>query len=176
MLKQHFGLEVIVLHEMLSDDMVRWADKHGTGSIYERVFYTTCYLILPDSGWNQTSARAEKSRKPARYIDNLNHHTAFRQTIDPSQLMLSDSQRNRFSKAMRLLGLELCYHLTELEPHIEQLIEDETLLSKCACKDERKSDTSVSNKACDHHYDMNSFLEEKSKGIFLILAVVTWVS
>lgn len=114
-----------MLHEVLSDDLVNFLpDANGFS---ECSYYTTCFLSLavPMQTSGPTQVRTATHRNDV-YLA-ANHHMAFHQTIDPNDLNISKQQKLCFARAMRVLGLQPFYHLTELETLITANSEDEAL-------------------------------------------------
>lgn len=162
LLKTHFGLEAIITHENLSDAMHDWLPNSGNDR--ERSYYTRCYLT---PAFVRSNKGIINSGRQNSYTNALfrkfRDHTAFCQVVDPSRLLLSENERLRFPKAMRCLGLDPCYHLSELEPHVIHPIQDELLMDICSC---HKLDCPASpvHDPMDKAYFVASYLENKSKG------------
>ena len=95
-------------------------------------YYTLCYLALcTDSSGKHVGDDGKSARYPQLFAED-GDRTAFRQIIDPASLTLSANQRLRFARAMRILGLQPHYHLSELQVLISP-IKDDSLLKICAC-------------------------------------------
>jgi hypothetical protein len=144
--------------------MNAWLPNHGAAEA--RSYYTVAYLKV-------AARESSDSRSSSHQISPLNptltkcsDHTAFRQIIDPSQLVLSEKDRTRFPKAMRFLGLKPYYHLSELEPHVVHPIEDEFLMDICSCH-ANDCPASPDHKSWDKPYFVHNHLKRKSKGLSL---------
>ncbi|KAF2872997.1 hypothetical protein BDV95DRAFT_617753 [Massariosphaeria phaeospora] len=133
LLKSHFGLEAIILHERLSPQLARFLPETGRHYDYES-YYTLCYLALAADSKKQDVTSEPKDSQLHELFAPQEDHNAYRRVIAPSSLDLSERQRSRFARAMRILDLKPHYHLSELEPHVQQPIKDTVLLDMCSCK------------------------------------------
>ncbi|KAF2790216.1 hypothetical protein K505DRAFT_377681 [Melanomma pulvis-pyrius CBS 109.77] len=127
MLKSYFGLEALILQEGMSDCMRSFLPD--SEKLAEAQYYTVCYLVLS----NEDDSKNTHLSKSQNLFAELEDDLSFRQVIDPSSWLLSDSQRLQFSKALRTLGLEPHYHLTEIESLVSPTIKDHALKAICAC-------------------------------------------
>jgi hypothetical protein len=160
-LKIRFGLEAIITHEKLSNDMTTWLPI-----VYweeEKTYYTLCYLAVSPKRNVEDDMGSQKASKLNPLFGKRDDHTAFRQFIDPSQLCLSENQRRCFPKAMQYLNLKPHYHLSEMEPHIIHPIKDKFLMDICSydclgCPASR-------HKSWDKLHLLTDHLERKSKGM-----------
>ena len=146
---------------MLSDDMTAWLPNQATEA--ERTFYTVCYLTLPTNQAREAMVGTQHMMESDPDADDLFNHTAFRQVIDPDQLVLTDNARLRFSKTMKRLNLKVQYHLSEMEPFVQHPIQDERLLDICSCY-RHYCDASPDHKSWDKPYFVQNILEERSEG------------
>jgi hypothetical protein len=129
-------------------------------------YFTVCYLTFAVHSRDTTRfVGSGDAVDQERYIQE-DDHIAFRQTLDPSTLVISEKQRYRFSKAMKQLGITPCYHLSELEAHVIHPIEDETLADICPCRDSNCPGACYDIHSWDRPSCLESFLEGKSRGEF----------
>jgi hypothetical protein len=166
-LKSHFGLEAVILHEILGgplNDFLLTLDFwiHAQGAVGNGA-YTLCYLTLATDSAGKHIVGGRTAPEKHQQFGQQGDHKAFQQVIDPSLLALSENQRLRFKKAMRMLGISPHYHLSELEPHVQHPIEDEDLADLCMCS-KSDCDTSPDIHPWDKAYHVECYLEEKSKG------------
>lgn len=130
LLKTHFGIEAVVHHEVMSENLVSLLpDISGYSEIS---YYTSCFLsISPPQSASKPNFRGRAAQhRNAAYLKNKNH-LAFREIIKPTQLSISDQQKLRFAKAMRVLGLHPYYHLTELDALLSPDNDDKALWAFC---------------------------------------------
>jgi len=64
------------------------------------------------------------------FFKDTNHLASF-QVLDLSQLNITEEQRLRFARAMRVLDLKPHYHLTELEELLNPSNTDESFWAMC---------------------------------------------
>jgi hypothetical protein len=130
----------------------------------EYAYYTACYLALPRTTESTSTSTGSKASRGHEMFENLGVHTAFRETLDPSSLTISEKQRSRFARTLKRLSIAPHYHLSELEPHIVHPIEDEDLMDICSCHQ-----MDCPGECSDiHSWDRPSYLEQvierRSKG------------
>ncbi|KAF2130768.1 hypothetical protein P153DRAFT_395196 [Dothidotthia symphoricarpi CBS 119687] len=127
-LRSHFGLETIIVHEAMSDELVRFLPN--TKSMDGKSYHTSCFLALPhcSSGSQQGGRTALSKHSSFLKADN---HLAFHQVIDPTTLSINEEQNKRFSRALRILDLKPHWQLTELETLIKPPARDNALWEIC---------------------------------------------
>lgn len=127
-------------------------------------YCTVCYLTLgaPSKDTAQ-SIESGGTVDQGSYIQE-GGHMAFRQTLDPIMLGLSEKQRSRFWRALKRMRMKPGYHLTDLEPHIAHPIEDENLADICSCGDDDCPGACYDVHSWDRPSCLESILESKSKG------------
>ncbi|KAF2130769.1 hypothetical protein P153DRAFT_395197 [Dothidotthia symphoricarpi CBS 119687] len=168
LLRLHFGLEAIILHEILPTPLFDFLPNSGFSE--EFAYYTRCYLTLYSKSGDKRITGSPDSAPQNKLFHEYGDHMSFQETIDPSQLILSENDRLRFAKAMRLLGIRTCYHLSELAPHVVHPIEDEWLSDLCACGKSESICPHSDVKSYDKPYCLEEYLKSKSKE----LAKQTW--
>ena len=116
-LKTQFGLDVVLLHEAFSENLVQFLpDVFGPSyaSLDTAGFLTLATQSQPSP---VSQARAETDKNGAFFKDG--NHLAFHKTINLSDLSITEEQKLRFSRAMRILELKPYFHITELEDLIK---------------------------------------------------------
>ncbi|KAF1963081.1 hypothetical protein CC80DRAFT_487488 [Byssothecium circinans] len=131
-LKEYFGLETVIFHETLTAPMVRFLPSLNRRE--SNVRYTSAFLVLGSGTFHApTNGHVTASHTNPLFMHD-DHHLAFRQSVDPTKLLLSDNQCQRFSKAMRILDLTPHFHLTQMESSIASIASptsDNSLLEIC---------------------------------------------
>jgi hypothetical protein len=128
MLRTRFGLELHIQHEILTSNLETFLAE-SRKDVYP--YYTSAFMTLPVDNVNKkNSSRIKASTNNQSYLPEGNH-LGFRQTIHPSTLNLSEEQRQRFVKAMRVLALSPYYHLTELASLLSPMNNDASLWEIC---------------------------------------------
>jgi hypothetical protein len=162
LLKDHFGVEAIVLHEVLSTNLQQFLPIECRFS--DCSYYTSGFLALAAPNEVQSTTHGRSSaHSNAMFLGN-NNHLAFHQTVDPAQFILTEKQRLRFARALRILGLQPEYHLSELETNIDPSNqEDDALWAICdaqlaKCPAPLKTSKSTKKKALQQH------VHSKNKG------------
>ncbi|KAF2027553.1 hypothetical protein EK21DRAFT_91466 [Setomelanomma holmii] len=113
-LRLQFGLEGIILHEILSPAMHGFLPNRHTWN--DHTYFTAAYLTLASSSVEVIVSDVSSTSGHAGLFIDPEDHGATQQMIDPSQLLLTEEQRQRFTRAMKKLGLKPRYHLRELKP------------------------------------------------------------
>jgi hypothetical protein len=115
-----------VLHEALSDNLQTFLPS----AVYfgDCSYYTSGFVALtaPEKAQTPTHGRGS-AHSNAMFLAGDNH-LAFHQIVDPAQLVLTEAQRLRFARALRILGLQPQYHLSEMEASINPSTEDDDVL------------------------------------------------
>ncbi|KAH7399003.1 hypothetical protein DE146DRAFT_514899 [Phaeosphaeria sp. MPI-PUGE-AT-0046c] len=113
LLKSHFGLEAIIQHEVLSSDLESFLPyPPGYGHC---AYYTSCFLALPSPAQVEgLSAGRLATHRNGSYLSTDNH-LAYQKIIQPYELAITAEQKLRFARAMRVLGVDPYYPITELE-------------------------------------------------------------
>jgi len=163
-LKARFGLEAVIYHETLSEEMFEFLPNHQC--IEENAYYTLCYLVLPQESACSPFASSVSADSQDQQVESNILHTAFRQVIDPSTLAISEKQRFRFARALKKLNLKPYYHLSELEPLIVHPIQDEDLACLCSCPDGDCPGACTDIHSWDRPYCLEQTLKSKSKGMY----------
>jgi hypothetical protein len=127
MLKTHFGVETLVLHEVLSDNLQTFLPFESSYS--DCSYYTSSFLALAKEF--QTPTQGRGSAEQTGVFLKSDNHLAFHQIIDPTLLILTEKQRLRFARALRILGLKPHYHLSELEANINPSTQDDAFWAIC---------------------------------------------
>jgi hypothetical protein len=130
----------------------------------EFAYYTVCYLTLATPAHESTSLGEASTTAEPQLFESGSVHTAFRQTLDPAVLSISESQRLRFSRAMKQLRIKPHYHLSELEPLVIHPIEDEMLADICSCRDMNCPGACPDIHSWYRPSCLEQVLESKSKG------------
>tara|TARA_R110002003_G_scaffold9_10_gene436 strand:- start:5032 stop:5430 length:399 start_codon:yes stop_codon:yes gene_type:complete len=131
---------VIILHEILSPTMHDFLPNSHV--LHNQTYFTAAYLTLA-----------------SRSVED---HSAFQQVIEPSQLSLTEEQRQRFARAMKRLNVKPRYQLRDLEPHVIHPIEDDDLANLCSC---HAADCPACDiKSWDKPFNIEEVLHAKSKG------------
>ncbi|KAH7090449.1 hypothetical protein FB567DRAFT_589847 [Paraphoma chrysanthemicola] len=115
-LRTHFGLDAVILHESLSDKLRKFLPDNFGPSMGH--YSTTCFLTL--------APMDEKG--PFLPEDN---HLAYYKPIDVSAVHLTEGQNIRFARAIRELDLKPHFHLSELEELIKPTNSDKALWNIC---------------------------------------------
>jgi hypothetical protein len=161
-LKTHFGLEAMILHEVLSPAMYEFLPNTNNEGDY--VYYTACYLALPGMVRGTESTNDGKPAPNSGLFEGCGVHTAFSETLEPSLLSISDKQRCQFVQAMKRLNIEPCYHLSRLEPHIIHPVEDEDIMDICSCRKRDCPGEWPDIHSWDRPSCLEQILESRSKG------------
>jgi hypothetical protein len=136
-------------------------NKHD---LTDQAYHTACFLTLASSQHDSSSAgRATAGAQPELFESGMVHN-AFRQTLDPAILSISEKQRFRFSRAMRQLQIKPCFHLSELEPLVVHPIEDELLDDICSCSRFECPGACTDIHSWDRPCALEQVLKIKSKG------------
>jgi hypothetical protein len=136
-------------------------NSHAYG---ELAYYTVCYLTLATPAHESTSLGEASTTAEPQLFESGSIHTAFRQTLDPAVLSISESQRFRFFRAMKQLRIKPHYHLSELEPLVAHPMEDEMLARLCSCSDMNCLGTCPDIHSWDRPSCLEQVLKIKSKG------------
>jgi hypothetical protein len=163
-LKAHFGIEALLLHEVMSDNLTSFLpDAIGYSEIS---YYTSCFLDLssPPSAANPQSQGRLASHRNTVYAGG-NNHLAFHEVMDPAQINITTQQKRGFAKAMRILDLEPYYHLTELEALLNPDNDDEALWAICdgqilGCPKPSEAERPVKKRL------LKEYLQTKSQGLW----------
>jgi hypothetical protein len=140
-------------------------NKHDFGDHTE---YTTCFLTLASHTHRSVSSeRVTTAAQPKLFVSGI-VHSAFRQTLNPAILSISEKQRSRFSRAMKRLQIKPCFHLSELDPLVIHPIEDELLDGICSCSRFECPGACPDIHSWDRPCALEQVLEIKSKGTVTI--------
>jgi hypothetical protein len=157
------------MHEIVDETLRRFLPtldlwlEYGHLTVGDKVSYTLCYLTLASDTSEGYIVGGRTEPAAAEQFCRQGDHRAFQQIIDPSLLTLTESHRLRFKKAMRVLDILPCYHLSELEAHVKHPIRDKALSRLCSCSED----------GCEpaHYMDeqekadsFDRYLDDKSKG------------
>jgi hypothetical protein len=134
----------------------------------DRAYYTACFLTVASSNRSSVSAGRVTAAAQPELFDSSMVHSAFRQTLDPTILSISENQRLRFSRAMKQLQIKPCFHLSELEPLVIHPIEDELLDGICSCPRFECPGACPDIHSWDRPYALEQVLKTKSKGTVAI--------
>ncbi|KAH8717040.1 hypothetical protein GQ44DRAFT_829512 [Phaeosphaeriaceae sp. PMI808] len=119
MLRSHFGLEVIIQHGPLSK--WRFPLTFDNSLVVQHPLTTSCFLVFPP---DLNPERASQGRG----VPHQNEpYMCDGEVLDPTQMRVSENQNARYNKAMRILNLELSYHMSELNALLISTNEEETL-------------------------------------------------
>lgn len=156
MLKSYFGLEALILQEGMSGRMRSFLPDFE--DLAEAGYNTVCYLVLSHEDQSENTHLSRSQDLFAEDADDV----SFRQVIDPSSWLLSGSQRLQFGRALRTLGLEPHYHLTEMESLVSPTIKDHALKEICACP---RPDCHIEKIPNETKIEkLNQYLTEKNRG------------
>lgn len=145
---------MIILHEILSPTMHDFLPNSHV--LHNQTYFTAAYLTLASR-----SVEAAISEYDGLFFDPEDH-SAFQQVIEPSQLSLTEEQRQRFARAMKRLNVKPRYQLRDLEPHVIHPIEDDDLANLCSC---HAADCPACDiKSWDKPFNIEEVLHAKSKG------------
>jgi hypothetical protein len=158
-LKSQFGLEALILHEGLSYTLSQFLPNYDNPAL-EYSFHTTCYLVIsPDSGRND----AFQFRCHQGLFAAKDDAISYRQVIDPSSWVLTQSQRLQFGRTMRILALRPSFHMTELAPLVTPTVKCPALKDICTClKSNCHNAKQISNE--EKIKKLNQFLALKDHG------------
>lgn len=124
----------------------------------ERMYYTLCYLTLTPQGGMEYIVGGRTVPEKDKDSNRSGRHKSFQQVIDYPLLAVSENQRLRFKKAMRVLDISPHYHLSELEPCVGHPFKDKVLADLCRC----------ARTSCPAPYtvreDFEAYTKEKNKG------------
>jgi hypothetical protein len=123
-------------------------------------YFTACYLALPTS----TTSKGDQVALNQSMLGRCRNHMAFRQTVNPVSLIITEQQLSRFTKATKQLRIQPCFHLSELEPHIAHPIKDEVLAAICSCRASDCPGECTDIHSWDRPFCLEEVLKEKSKG------------
>ncbi|KAF2686944.1 hypothetical protein K458DRAFT_386908 [Lentithecium fluviatile CBS 122367] len=159
-LRSRFGLEIVILHEIMSSTMNDFLPRPNFRDDFSH--YTSAFLTLASGTFSTYGVDQPKFRSSERIFAPERNHLAFRQAIDPSKLALSDGQRQRFARGMAALGLSPHYHLTELEKLISSPSNDELLWE--ICRTQLPGWPKVTSTSCDEKQKkIKQYLENMNK-------------
>jgi hypothetical protein len=116
-------VEAIVLHEVKSDELQTFLP--GGCRFSEASYYTSCFLALAAPEEARTPTQGRRSVHPSGMFLKCDNHLAYHQTVDPAQFILTEKQRLQFARALRILGLQPQYHLSELQASINPTTKDD---------------------------------------------------
>lgn len=161
MLKLYFGLEAVLYHEHLG-----YAFTNSVPAAFDitgDAYYTISFLVPVSMAPKRPVQEIEESVYYHQQFIDPNSQAAFRQVIDPQSLVLTDSVKMDFARAMRVLNLQPHYHLSQLEPLFIPVVQDKALMTICKCE--------RSTCPCDKDLDsfdklqnLEEFLEAKNQG------------
>ena len=107
-----------IFHEVLSEDLDMFMPRLNTRNDFS--YYTSAFLTLASGSYPSHQVGKSKLRGHHHVNGPQKNYLSFRERIDPIKLVISADQQQRFSKAMRVLGLSAHYHVSELESVISQ--------------------------------------------------------
>ncbi|OCL12145.1 hypothetical protein AOQ84DRAFT_373363 [Glonium stellatum] len=114
-LESDFGLKAVISHQRIKVEETKFL-KHDFDTTYDDPPKTTiCYLIIP------TQMTSEDSTCHDLYVGEdaaIDGASVMSTVIDPSSLIITEKQRLRFGRAMRLLGLKPFVHFTQLRSSV----------------------------------------------------------
>jgi hypothetical protein len=87
---------------------------------------TNAYLILSVAHCDKNTTHPLTTLDNSLYAPR-DDHRSFRQTINPSSLVLSEAQRLQFAKAMRTLMLKPSFHHSQMETLLSPAYQKTTL-------------------------------------------------
>ncbi|KAH7075683.1 hypothetical protein BKA63DRAFT_490637 [Paraphoma chrysanthemicola] len=128
-LRTHFGLDVVILHEALPKKLVKFLPDNFGGSIVN--YSTACFLALapPTQAVSSRQDRATPSEE-GLFLPEGNH-LAYYKSIDIFALHITEGQKQRFTRTMRELDLKPHFHLSKLEELIKPTNNDKALWDIC---------------------------------------------
>jgi hypothetical protein len=97
------------------------------------------------------------------FLKNDNH-LAFHQTLDPAQLILTEKQRLRFARALRILGLQPQYHVSELESSIIPSTKDDAALWAICDKQLPECPAPLQTSEATKQKALRQYVHSKNKG------------
>ncbi|KAF2847789.1 hypothetical protein T440DRAFT_188684 [Plenodomus tracheiphilus IPT5] len=126
--KVHFGMEVIFLHEMLSEPS-NWSDlgPRDVPGCYNTACYIAPILDLDSQGGTSGSVRATEAFFEYEKLDSVHVQ------IDPEHLQLTKEQKLRCLKTMRILDLEPHCELGELDRQCFNTPACDMMWTMCKC-------------------------------------------
>ncbi|KAF1851796.1 uncharacterized protein K460DRAFT_41392 [Cucurbitaria berberidis CBS 394.84] len=130
-LRTHFGVEAIVLHEVLSGNVQSFLPEDTFQG--DCIYYTSCFLALTQDMETESKSHGRTSTHKNNLFLKPGNHLAFHQVLDPARFNLTEDQRLRFTRAMRTLDLQPYYHLSELETIVTSATQDDALWAICDC-------------------------------------------
>jgi hypothetical protein len=130
----------------------------------DNTYHTACFITLASHTHDAVSTRRATATVQPELFESGMVHNAFRQTLDPIILSISEKQRFRFSRAMRQLQIKPCFHLSELEPLVVHPIEDELLGDICSCSRFECPGACTDIHSWDRPSVLEHMLKTKSKG------------
>jgi hypothetical protein len=154
-------VEALVLHEVLSNKLEAFLPF--TNSTSDCFYYTSGFLALATTQDTQTSANGRGSTDRSGVFLKDDNHLAFHRILDPAQLILPEKQRPRFARALRILGLEPHYHLSELEASINPSNKDDTFWAFCS-KQMTDCPAPLQTSEAKKRSALQQYIHSKSKG------------
>lgn len=156
---------MIILHEVLPVELGQFATPQS--GLNARANYTRCFL---------KPANLQDTEVKIKYgsglynplFEEAENFKANCQMIDPSQLILTETQRLRFKKALKRLQIKIYCHLTDLEASVEHPIEDEDLQQLCCCARSEDVCPWSDLHSWDKVHCLDRYLKKKSKGMIYI--------
>jgi hypothetical protein len=124
-LRIRFGLGALLFHEVLSNKLAnfmpnskRMAEVMPGLLPYDEEDYigsTNAYLILSVAHCDKNTTHPLTTLGNHSLYAPWDDDRSFRQTINPSSLVLSEAQQLQFAKAMRTLMLKPSFHFSQME-------------------------------------------------------------
>ncbi|KAF2114658.1 hypothetical protein BDV96DRAFT_102637 [Lophiotrema nucula] len=128
LLESHFGLQAIVIHEALSETMRNFLPRvKDSGHDFEYPScHTLAFLVLQRQLGHEGSLHLSTNSNNPIYAGTPSP-VGYWEVVDPKSLALTENQRLRFKKAMKVLDLKPHYALTRLESLIDPALGDQAL-------------------------------------------------
>ncbi|KAF1997893.1 hypothetical protein P154DRAFT_269636 [Amniculicola lignicola CBS 123094] len=166
LLNNYFGLEAVILHEAMSACVTAFLGTlESSRGMHGSSLNSLCFLALPTKISLDRTKRSPGAYQNALLIDRP---LAFWQVIDPAVFILSQEQRRRFAKAMRVLRLKPTLQLQQLSPLVESISKDKSGASTkeevLAFLDEHTKDAYPNKDAVDEE-KLRRFLGCQSKEV-----------
>ncbi|KAF2806201.1 uncharacterized protein BDZ99DRAFT_91948 [Mytilinidion resinicola] len=123
-LKSDFGLSATTFHQRIKHPDTHLLQLDGHVSIDESPKVTLCYMTLPDKIVTEVDEAEDLCADSGEVIEGYNGISTI---IDPRSLKITESQRRRFGRAMKLLDLKPYFHFSQVRNNIPTRLSSEEI-------------------------------------------------
>jgi hypothetical protein len=127
-------------------------------------YYTSCFLTSVMPAKTTTTSGDRSSPHTNDHFLRSDNHLAFHQVIDPTQFGTADRQKLRFARAMRTLGLQPHFHISELDRLLTPSNKDNGFWEMCEHPIAGCPTPGPTTKPDSKHYLRDKYIRSKSEG------------